>query len=74
MAGVDPVCGFLEACIGFHPEQINCNGCRLLVTDYFTRDRKRCVITGEIIHYPQQRGLMCPLSFEEVKGPDVQSQ
>lgn len=62
---IEPVCGFLEAVIGFHPEQINCSGCKLMVADYGNRDRKRCVITGEIIHYPNQRGLMCPLQFEE---------
>lgn len=62
---IEPVCGFLEAAIGFHPEQINCSGCKLMVADYGNRDRKRCVITGEIIHYPNQRGLMCPLQFEE---------
>lgn len=66
---IEPVRGFLDAVVGFHPEQINCDGCKLLVSDYFTRDRKRCVITGEIIHYPKQRGLMCPLQFEEA-NPD----
>lgn len=70
MQGVEPTRGLLKACIGFHPEQVNCNGCKLLVADYFTRDRKRCVITGEIIHYPQQRGLMCPLTIEEANQSD----
>lgn len=65
MEGVTPVGATLEAFIGFHPQQVNCSGCKLLIGDSFNRDRKRCVISGEIIHYPQQRGLMCPLKFEE---------
>lgn len=65
MEGVNPVVATLRAFIGFHPQQVNCSGCKLLIGDSFNRDRKRCVISGEIIHYPQQRGLMCPLSFEE---------
>ena len=65
MSTIYPVRAYLAVDVGFHPDQVNCNGCKLLVSDYFTRDRKRCVITGEIIHYPQQRGLMCPLEMEE---------
>ena len=65
MNGVEPVRATLSVVVGFHPENVNCGGCTLCVDDAWNRGRKRCVITQEIIHYPSQIGLRCPLEFKE---------
>lgn len=51
--------------VGFHPENVCCDGCWCLVDDPHSRGRKICFLTNEIIYYPKQRGLRCPL--EEVE-------
>lgn len=60
-----PTVGTTTIMVGFHPENVCCEGCRLCRTDSGYRDRKRCVVTEEIINYPKQRGIRCPLVFEE---------
>lgn len=61
MNGVSPILMQITLLIGFHPDNVCCDGCRCLVDDQFTRGRKVCFITHEIIHYPKQRGMRCPL-------------
>lgn len=62
---MEPRIATITMTIGFHPDNVCCEGCRMCRTDTGYRDRKRCVVTDEIIHYPKQRGLRCPLKFEE---------
>ena len=66
--GVIPKRMSVRLTIGFHPEQVNCDGCRCLIDDPGCRGRKRCFLTGEIIHYPKQRGVRCPLEEESENG------
>lgn len=63
--GVNPTLATTMIVVGFAPGQENCDGCSLCVDDAWCRGRKRCFITSEIIHFPKQRGLRCPLEFEE---------
>lgn len=60
-----PTVGTATITVGFHPNNVCCEGCRLCRTDAGYRDRVRCMVTDEIIHYPKQRGIRCPLVFEE---------
>lgn len=62
-----PVVAILpERKIGFHPNNVCCDGCPMAVADIgYNRDRKRCFLTNEIIYEKKQIGLFCPLKFEE---------
>jgi hypothetical protein len=51
--------------IGFHPKAINCDGCPFCLTDAFNRDRKRCVLTDEVLYFTKEMGIRCPLVKEE---------
>lgn len=65
---VVPVVMRLEIHVGFHPENVCCAGCRFCVQDQFNRDRKRCMVTHEIIYQDKLVGMMCPLEpVEESK-------
>jgi hypothetical protein len=48
--------------IGFHPKAINCDGCPFCLTDAFNRDRKRCVLTDEVLSFTKDMGFNCPLT------------
>ena len=62
---VIPVPYRLNIVIGFHPKAINCDGCPLCMTDAFNRDRKKCVLTDEVLFFTKEMGLRCPLVKEE---------
>lgn len=62
---MNPVTATTTLVIGFYPGMECCEGCDLCVDDSAYRGRKRCFITKEIIHFPRQRGVRCPLEFEE---------
>lgn len=63
---VVPVPFRLEMVVGFHPDAICCDGCPFCLTDAFNRDRKRCVLTDEVIYFAKsQMGMRCPLVKEE---------
>ena len=51
--------------VGFHPDNVCCDGCWCMTNDPHCRDRKICFLTQEIIHYPKQRGLRCPLQEDQ---------
>lgn len=61
MTEIKPVTYSVTLQVGFHPDNISCEGCPFCLDDAAHRGRKRCVITSEIIHYPRQRGIRCPL-------------
>lgn len=65
MNGVTPVVFRAEVTVGFYPDNVCCDGCRILTDDTQCRGRKICFLTQEIIHYPKQRGLRCPLEAKE---------
>jgi hypothetical protein len=55
-----------ERRIGFHPNNVCCDGCPMAVADTgYNRDRKKCFLTGEIIYEKKQLGMFCPLIPEE---------
>ena len=51
---VIPVPYRLDMVIGFHPKAINCDGCPFCLTDAFNRDRKRCVLTDEVLYFTKE--------------------
>ena len=59
---VIPVPYRIDMVIGFHPKAINCDGCPFCLTDAFNRDRKRCVLTDEVLYFTKEMGLRCPLT------------
>lgn len=61
MSGLTPKVMKTTIRIGFHPDNVCCDGCWMLTDDQFCRGRKICFLTNEIIHYPKQRGMRCPL-------------
>lgn len=65
IGGVKPRVAWIEMKVGFHPDAICCDGCPFCRTDTANRDRKRCVLTEEILLYTKQIGLRCPLIFDE---------
>ena len=70
---VQPVTYLLQIKVGFHPEGVCCAGCRFCQTDPANRDRKRCVLTEEILWNTRQMGMWCPVEKEEESdGTEVQ--
>lgn len=61
MNGVTPAVYRATVTVGFHPDNICCDGCWCMIDDPHCRGRKVCMLTQEIIHYPKQIGLRCPL-------------
>lgn len=61
---VIPIRATASITVGFHPDAVRCEGCPLCIADAAFKERKRCVLTNEIIIYPKQRGLRCPLEVE----------
>lgn len=51
--------------VGFHPNNVCCDGCHFCRTDTTNRDRKRCAITEEVLYETKHFGMRCPLEFEE---------
>lgn len=66
---VIPVPYRLEMVIGFHPKAIHCDGCPFGITDAFNRDRKRCVLTDEVLYFTKEMGMRCPLVPVEEETP-----
>ena len=64
---VVPVPYRLDIVIGFHPKSTNCDGCQFCVTDAFNRERKKCIITDEILYFTKEMGMRCPLIPIEVE-------
>lgn len=71
---VIPVPYQLHMRIGFHPDAQCCDGCAFCRTDTSNRDRKRCVLTEEILWNTRLMGLRCPLVKEdESDGTEIQT-
>lgn len=61
MNGVQPKLMRVLLRVGFHPDNVCCEGCWCMTDDPHSRGWKICFLTQEIIHYPKQTGLRCPL-------------
>lgn len=60
-----PVVMRLSMLVGFHPQNVCCDGCRFLADDTSCRGRKKCLLTEEIIYQTKQMGLRCPLEEDD---------
>lgn len=60
-----PLRARLNIVIGFHPQNVCCDGCPFCRTDTTNRDRKKCAVTEEVLFNTKQFGLRCPMEFEE---------
>ena len=70
---VVPVPFRLNIVVGFHPKNICCDGCPFCLADAFCRDRKRCIITDEVLYFTKEMGLRCPLvRADEEHGTEIQ--